>query len=428
MLQVISRDMNSLKPYEGNARKHSDKQISKIAASIKQFGFNNPILIDKNGIVIAGHGRLEAAKRLGMTEVPTICLEHLSEAEMRAYIIADNKLAELAGWDKEILAIELQHLASMELDFDIEITGFDAGEIDFIIGGAVEERLDPADEIIELRREEPSITQRGNLWLLGNHRLFCGDSLEEASYVTLMGNEKAQMVFTDSPYNVPIDGHVCGNGAIKHAEFEMAAGEMSEDEFSAFLTKSMSLFRAYSAKGSIAFSCMDWRHMTEMLHAGRRSGYEFKNLCVWVKDNGGMGSLYRSRHELVFVFKNGDGTHINNVELGKHGRYRTNVWEYPGVNTMRKGRLDELAMHPTVKPVLLVADAIKDCSKQRGIILDPFGGSGTTLIAAEKTGRQARLIELDPHYCDVTIRRWEKFTGKKATLKGESHERRQPTV
>jgi DNA modification methylase len=420
MQQVVSTNINKLKPYEGNARKHSDKQISKIAASIKQFGFNNPALIDKNGTIIAGHGRLEAAKRLGMTEVPTICLDHLSEAEIRTYIIADNKLAELAGWDREILAIELQHLASMDLDFDIEITGFDAGEVDFIIGGAVEEKLDPADEIIERERNEPAITKRGDLWLLGNHRLFCGDSLDEASYAALMGDEKAQMVFTDSPYNVPIDGHVCGKGAIKHAEFEMAAGEMSVDEFTAFLTKSMSLFRTYSAKGSIAFSCMDWRHMTEMLHAGRRSGYEFKNLCVWVKDNGGMGSLYRSRHELVFVFKNGDAPHINNVELGKHGRYRTNVWEYPGVNTMRKGRMEELAMHPTVKPVLLVADAIKDCSKRRGIILDPFGGSGTTLIAAEKAGRQARLIELDPHYCDVTIRRWEKLTGEKAILKGAS--------
>lgn len=417
MLQIVSRDINSLKAYEGNARKHSDKQISKIATSIKQFGFNNPILIDKNQTIIAGHGRLDAAKKLGMTEAPTICLDHLSESEIRAYIIADNKLAELAGWDKEILAIELQHLASMELNFDIEITGFDTGEIDFIIGGAVEQKLDPVDKVIEPERKDPAVTKRGDLWQLGNHRLFCGDSLDEASYVSLMGGEKAQMVFTDPPYNVPIDGHVCGNGAIKHAEFEMAAGEMSEGEFTAFLTKSMSLFGTYSVKGSIAFCCMDWRHMTEMLQAGRRSEYEFKNLCVWIKDNGGMGSLYRSRHELVFVFKNGDGKHINNVELGKHGRYRTNVWEYPGINTMRKGRLDELAMHPTVKPVLLVADAIKDCSKQRGIILDPFGGSGTTLIAAEKTGRQARLIELDPYYCDVIIQRWEKMTNQKAILR-----------
>ena len=420
MQQIILKNINDLNSYAGNARKHSDKQISKIAASIKQFDFNNPILTDKNGTIIAGHGRWEAAKRLGMKEIPTICLDHLSDAEIRAYILADNKLAELAGWDREILAIELQHLSSLDLDFDIEITGFEPGEIDFIIDGAVTEKLDPADRVIEPAMEVPAITKRGDLWQLGNHLLYCGDSLDETSYATLMGDEKAQMVFTDPPYNVPIDGHVCGNGAIKHQEFEMAAGEMSEMEFTNFLAKSMDLFRTYSSPGALAFCCMDWRHMAEILHAARRNDYDLKNLCVWVKDNGGMGSLYRSRHELVFVFKNGDVPHINNIELGKHGRYRTNVWEYPGVNTMRKDRMAELAMHPTVKPVLLVADAIKDCSKRRGIILDPFGGSGTTLIAAEKTGRHARLIELNPHYCDVTIQRWEILTGESATLKGNN--------
>ncbi len=419
MLKVTLRKIDSLKPYPGNARKHNDKQIGKIAASIDRFGFNNPALADKNNTIIAGHGRIEAAKRLGIKEIPVICLDHLTEDEIKAYILADNKLAELAGWDREILAIELQHLTSLDLDFDVEITGFDTGEIDFIIDGGVEEKLDPADEVIEPENERPAVTKLGDLWHLGNHRLYCGNSLDEACYSVLMGEGKAQMVFTDPPYNVPINGHVCGNGAIKHTEFEMAAGEMSNEEFTAFLTTAMGIFRSYSDDGAIAFCCMDWRHMTEMLHAGGRSGYEFKNLCVWVKDNGGMGSLYRSRHELVFVFKNGNGAHMNNVELGKHGRYRTNVWEYPGVNTMRKDRLEELSMHPTVKPVLLVADAIKDCSKRRGIILDPFGGSGTTLIAAEKTGRHARLIELDPHYCDVTIKRWEKLTGEKAKRKGK---------
>ncbi len=420
MLKVVSKDTSTLKPYERNARKHSDKQVAKIASSMAQFGCNNPILIDKNDTIIAGHGRWAAAKKLGMKEVPTICLEHLSPDEVRAYIIADNKLAELAGWDRDILAIELQHLSSIDLDFDLEITGFDAGEIDFIIGGPVVEKLDPADDVIEPKTEVPSVTKRGDLWVLGDHRLYCGDSLDELSYSTLMGTENAQMIFTDPPYNVPISGHVCGNGTIQHAEFEMASGEMSEGEFTSFLTTSMALFRKYSIAGSIAFCCMDWRHMGELLRAGKQSGYSLKNLCVWVKDNGGMGSLYRSRHELTFVFKNGDDPHTNNVELGKHGRYRTNVWEYPGVNTMKKDRMDELAMHPTVKPVNLVADAIKDCSKRRGIILDPFGGSGTTLIAAQKTGRQARMIELSPHYCDVIIKRWEKLTGQKATLaKGE---------
>jgi len=417
MKQILFKETNSLNPYKNNARVHSDKQVSQIAASMSKFGFNNPILIDVNGTIIAGHGRWLAAKKLKLDEVPTICLDHLSDVELKAYVLADNKLAELAGWDKDILAIEFQNLTSMDLGFDIEITGFETGQIDFIIDGAVSSKLDPADEIIEPDVDVPSITKPGNLWLLGKHKLYCGNSLEDASFAAVMGEDKAQMIFTDHPYNVRIGGHVCGKGSVKHEEFAMASGEMNVDEFTNFLFKSMTLLRFYSVDGSIAFCCMDWRHMREMLEAGQHSGYELKNLCVWVKDNGGMGSLYRSRHELVFIFKNGTSTHINNVQLGKNGRYRTNVWEYPGVNSLRKDRMEELTLHPTVKPINLVADAIKDCSKRQGIILDPFGGSGTTLLAAEKTGRQARLIEIDPHYCDVIIKRWEKMTGNKAVLK-----------
>jgi DNA modification methylase len=419
MKQIVSKETCCLKPYKNNARKHNDAQLEKIAASIKTFGFNNPILIDKEDVIIAGHGRWEAAKRIGLREVPTLCLDHLSEKEVRAYILADNKLAELAGWDNDILAIELQYLTTLDLEFDIEITGFETGEIDFIMEGAVSGKLDPADEDIEPDKDRPSITKTGDLWFLGNHKLYCGNSLEDESFRALLGQDNAQMVFTDPPYNVPIDGHVCGSGSIKHREFEMGVGEMTTKEFEGFLTQSFELMKKYSLQGSITFCCMDWRHMQEILGAGQKTGYEIKNLCVWVKDNGGMGSLYRSKHELVFVFKNGKSAHINNIQLGKNGRYRTNVWEYPGVNSLKKNRMEELAMHPTVKPINLVADAIKDCSKRQGIILDPFGGSGTTLLAAEKTGRQARLIELDPHYCDLIIHRWEKLTCKKAELKGE---------
>lgn len=416
MHKLLMQNVNCLKPYKQNARKHNDKQISKISGSIEKFGFNNPILVDKNNTIVAGHGRWEAAKRLKLTEVPTICLEHLTEDEVRAYIIADNRLAELAGWDNDILAIELQHLTSLDLNFDIEVLGFDTGEIDFIIGGEVKNKLDPADEVIEPDINKPAISKQGDLWLLGDHRLYCGDSLDNNSYAVLMEQDKAQTVFTDPPYNVPINGHVCGKGSIKHQEFKMGVGEMSSKEFVDFLSKSFSLAKEYSVSGAIAFYCMDWRHMEEMLAAAKEVDYEFKNLCVWVKDNGGMGSLYRSRHELVFVFKGGNSSHINNVQLGKNGRYRTNVWEYPGVNSFNKDRMGDLSMHPTVKPINLVADAIKDCSKHKGIVLDPFAGSGTTLIAAEKTGRRARLIEIDPHYCDVIVKRWEKFTGKTAKL------------
>lgn len=415
-LQVQYIKCSDLKPYQNNARIHSPKQIEQISQSMKEFGWTNPILVDQDNNIIAGHGRLEAARSLDIKAVPIICLDHLTEVQRKAYILADNKLTENAGWDNDILTIELEYLTS--LDFEVELTGFDTGEIDFLIDGSVDEDLDQADEIIEPQTDTPAITNAGDLWALGDHKLYCGNSLEENSYFTLIGGESAQMVFTDPPYNVPIDGHVCGKGSIKHREFEMAAGEMSKGEFTNFLTQFMKLVSAYSDDGSIGFYCMDWRHMDEMLEAAKSNKFELKNLCVWVKDNGGMGSLYRSRHELVFVFKQGNGKHINNVELGKHGRNRTNVWEYAGVNSMRAGRMEELAMHPTVKPINLVADAIKDCSKRGGIVLDPFGGSGTTLIAAEKTGRKARLIELDPHYCDVIIQRWEKLTGEKAVKEG----------
>ena len=255
----------------------------------------------------------------------------------------------------------------------------------------------------------------GDLWLLGDHRLLCGDATKLASYGSLLGGERAQLVFVDPPYNVRIDGHVCGSGSIKHREFEMAAGEMSEAQFTGFLTTVLERLAQHSADGSIHYVCMDWRHIFELLAAGRAAYSELKNLCVWNKDNGGMGSLYRSKHELVLVFKHGSGAHINNVELGRHGRNRTNVWDYAGVNSFGAGRLDDLAMHPTVKPVALVADAIMDCSHRGGIVLDCFGGSGTTLIAAEQTGRHGRLIELDPAYVDVAIRRFAKLTGEKVT-------------
>jgi len=224
----------------------------------------------------------------------------------------------------------------------------------------------------------------------------------------LMDGEKAQMVFTDPSYNVPIAGHVGGSGAIQHREFAMPSGQMSQEEFTAFLRNA---FRNldFSGDGSIHFVCMDWRHMQEMLAAGGDVYSELKNLIVWVKDNGGMGTFYRSRHEMIFAFKNGAAPHINSFELGQHGRYQTNVWQYRRVNTLKTGRMDELALRPTVKPVQLIADAMKDVSQRNGIVLDLFGGSGSTLIAAHKIGRKAYLCEVDPIYCDRIIQRWESY-------------------
>ena len=404
-LQIIPKSPAELRPHARNARTHSPKQIAEIAASIKAFGFNNPVLIDKDNGIVAGHGRVEAAKLLGLATVPTIRLEHLSDAQKRAYILADNKLAEKAGWDREILAIELQNLMEIELDFDISATGFEMPEIDVLIEGLEGKpaKADPADEVPVV--EGPAVTRLGDIWQIGPHRLICGDATEIETYTRLLAGETAQLVFTDPPYNVKIDGHVSGLGAFRHREFAMASGEMTEAEFTTFLGRVFDNLVAASTDGAIHFICMDWRHMGEALAAARGRYADLKNLCVGAKTNGGMGSLYRSQHELLFVFKVGTATHINNVELGKHGRYRTNVWSYTGANVFSATRADDLAMHPTVKPVAMVADAILDCSARKGIVLDAFAGSGTTLVAAHKTGRRGYGIELDPLYCDVILKR-----------------------
>jgi len=408
-----NRPTHSLRPYSGNARTHSPKQIKQIARSIERFGFNNPVLVDDDDQIMAGHGRVEAAKLLNMKTVPTVRLSHLSESEKKAYILADNRLAEKAGWDNEVLAIELQGL--VDLGFDVLLTGFEPAEVDIIIEGIGNESEQP-ENLVPEETSGPAVSRLGDVWMLGKHILVCGDSTDATTYQLLMGDEKAEFVFTDPPYNLKIDGNVSGLGRVKHGEFPMASGEMSESEFTAFLSSVYDLLCKYSTDGSIHQICMDWRHMREMLAAGDANYSELKNVCIWNKNNAGMGTFYRSKHEMVFIWKNDSGRHINNFELGQYGRHRTNVWDYDGVNTMRAGRLDELAMHPTVKPVLMVADAIKDCSKRGGLVLDPFCGSGTILVAAEKTGRRARAIELDPKYVDVAIRRWQQYTGKTAVL------------
>lgn len=414
--QLEVRSISALRPFAGNARTHSKKQIRQIAASIDQFGFTNPVLIGDNNEIIAGHGRVLAARHLGMTEVPTIRLSHLNEVQRRAYVLADNKLALNAGWDKSILAIELQGL--VDLGFDVELTGFSLAEVDFVLDEAAES--DPAvvtgPEDILPDMPVRAISRAGDVWLLGRHKLVCGDAREIADYERLLGNELVDLIFTDPPYNVPIAGHVSGLGNVKHREFAMASGEMSEVAFTQFLQTTLAAGADRCQDGAIAFVCMDWRHMRELLTAGATVFSELKNLCVWNKTNGGMGSFYRSKHELVFVYKVGNGAHVNSFGLGDTGRYRTNVWDYAGVNTMRSDRMDELTMHPTVKPTSLVVDAIKDCSRRGDVVLDMFGGSGTTLIAAEKCGRVARLIEYDPLYCDTIITRFERYTGKKVVL------------
>jgi DNA modification methylase len=409
--------VEALRPYERNARTHSRKQIRQIAKSIERFGFNNAVLVDEQRRIIAGHGRVAAAKLLGIREVPTVRLAHLSETEKRAYVLADNRLAEKAGWDREILAIELQGLVS--LDFEVELTGFETAEIDLILEEASEAiGTGGREDEIPPYAPGPAVTRPNDLWDLGPHRLLCADARDAAAYARLLDSANAEFVFTDPPYNVPIDGHVCGLGRIRHANFAMGCGEMSAAEFTAFLGAIFRLLADNTVDGSIHAICMDWRHMPEMLAAGNAVYHELKNLCVWNKSNAGMGTFYRSKHELVFIWKSGTAPHINTFELGQYGRSRSNVWDYAGVNSVKPGRLEELAMHPTVKPVALVADAIKDCSRRNDLVLDPFAGSGTVLIAAGRTGRRARALEIDPHYVDVAIRRWEAYTGKSANLAG----------
>jgi len=411
LLSISYLDVGELKCSPNNARLHPPAQIKRLAKSIRAFGFLIPVLIGSDDTLIAGHGRVEAAKQLGIDKVPTVRIEHLTKAQERAFRIADNRLTEFAEWSPDILGEEFRFLMTVP-DFDLTVTGFDTPKIDLLIQGV--DRGNEEEAEVHLPISAIAVSKMGDLWLLGNHRLFCGDSLKEKSYFHLLGGEKAQQVVTDPPYNVSINGHVSGLGKAQHAEFLMAAGEMNSDQFKDFLRTSLSHMAEHSIDGSIHHIFMDWRHIHEMMLAGSVIYSEFKNLCVWNKDNGGMGSLYRSKHELVFVFKHGDAPHINNIELGKHGRYRTNVWDYAGQNSLHANRSDELAMHPTVKPVTMLADAILDCSHRGGIILDPFGGSGSTLLAAEKTGRKARLIELEPRYVDVTIRRWQSLTGKQA--------------
>ena len=415
-LSVVYQDVDALKPRATNPRTHSKKQITQIAGAIRRFGFTNPVLVDDANGIIAGHGRVEAAKVLGLDQVPTVRLSAMSEAEIRAYVIADNRLAENAGWDRGLLGLELQYLTELDIDFDVTLTGFELPEIDLLIGELSLEanENDAADALVEVSTG-PAISRPGDIWQIGNHRLICGDFTKPETYQRLLGDARAQMVFTDPPYNVPIAGHVGGLGSIQHREFAMASGEMSEAEFTAFLRTVFDHLATFSVDGAIHYQCMDWRHIPEILSAGTAAYTELKNICVWAKNNGGMGSLYRSQHEFVFVFKSGTAPHINNVELGKHGRYRTNVWSYAGANSFGEDRAD-LSLHPTVKPVAMVADAIRDCSHRKGIVLDAFVGSGTTLIAAEKTGRRGYGIEIDPLYCDVTIRRLRAVCGLEAIL------------
>jgi DNA modification methylase len=408
------RRVDQLKAYAKNPRKHSDKQIVQLMASIREFGFAVPALIDPDNGIIAGEARIAAAKRLGMKEVPVLIAEHWNKAQIRAYRLADNRLAEHATWDTELLQLEIGAILEIG-ETPIEILGWTTGEIDVLMESVTgAEAGDPLDDVVD----PPSnpVARSGDIWLLGKHRLMCGSSILPDNWVRLMAGESAAMAFTDAPYNVPVNGHVSGLGKNQHAEFAMASGEMSEAEFTQFNLDYLTNLAAHTKDGGILMACMDWRHLSELLAAAAKARLQLLNLCVWRKTNAGMGSLYRSQHELVLILKKGKASHTNNVELGRHGRYRSNVWDYAGANSFGSTRDSDLAAHPTVKPIGLVADAIRDVTRHGEIVLDAFMGSGTTILAAERTGRIACGIEIAPGYIDVAITRWEKMTGQSARL------------
>jgi DNA modification methylase len=408
-LAIRSVPIDVIRSYERNPRKHPAAQIEKLKEAISQFGFVVPVLLDATGTLVAGHARVEAASQLGYVTIPAVDLAHLSPNEIKALRIADNRLAELASWDDITLAVEFKELMAsdlkLDLTFDMTITGFSNAEIDRVVTMSEDAGSQERDDLVDAA-PITSVSLRGDTWGLGEHRVVCGDSTLGQTYIDLLGTDVAAAGIHDFPYNVPINGHVSITN--RHHEFMMAAGEMSPPQFQAFLATVLRATAQVSKPGAIQFSFMDWRHAADILAAGESSGLELKNLCVWDKGVGGMGSFYRSQHELIFVFKDPRAPHTNNVELGKYGRNRTNVWAYPGgAAAMKK----ELVLHSTPKPVALVADAIRDCTSRGDIVLDAFSGSGTTIIAAARTGRRARVIELDPRYVDVAVRRWETWSG-----------------
>jgi DNA modification methylase len=408
--------VDALKPNARNARTHSKKQIRQIAGSITAFGFLVPILIDEDHTILAGHGRYAAAKSLGLTEVPAVEARGLSAAKKRALALADNKICENAGWDREILALELPELTELLVaeDLDISLTGFAPVEIDQLTTDFEEDTSDPADTVDPEWATAAAVSKPGDLWRLGNHRVLCADARDPDALIRLMGGSHAAMAFLDPPYNLRVRD-IVGRGQIKHQEFAMGCGEFSRDQFVEFLNKSLAAVASISRAGALHYVCMDWRHLGELLEAGQASYREMLNLAVWVKSNAGQGSFYRNQHELVGIFRVGEAPHLNNVELGRHGRSRSNVWHYAGVNTFRAGRLEDLKSHPTVKPVALVSDAMRDCTRRGDIVVDTFCGSGTTILAAERVGRRAFALDIEPRFVDVAIRRWQAFTRKDAT-------------
>lgn len=396
-------------------RSASEAQVEALMKIIREIGFVVPLVTDEKRYVWSGIVRLKAARRLGLTIVPTVQLNGLTEAQKRAFRLADNKLPEKAKWDRKALALELPELTPLliEQGLDISITGFSAVEIDQIRFDFEQRVANPSDTIEARWLSQSPISRRGDVYRLGDHVLCCGDARNGELVRRLVGNRLVAMAFLDPPYNVRIRDTL-GRGKVKHSEFAMASGEMTRQEYIGFLEQALRVAASVSLPSAVHYVCIDWKHVDALIKAGRGAYFRMLNLAVWVKSNAGQGSFYRSQHELIGIFRVGGERHINNIELGRHGRSRSNVWSYPGVSGFRAGRMNDLHAHPTIKPTMMVCDAIKDCTQLDDTVLDTFCGSGTTILAAERVGRRAVAVETEPRFVDLAIRRWQDYSGKDA--------------
>jgi DNA modification methylase len=410
-LQTITVSIDEIRPYSRQLRRRSRRDREKLKTLVERYGQVRPVLLDADYVVIDGHALLEALKGLGRAQVLVTIVHGLGDAEVKGLRLAINRLPEDAAWDDENVRHELTEL--LQLGFELDLTGFDPVEIDHHLEIDIPKLNGVEDDDAPLR-EANVVSRSGDVWLCGGHRVGCGDATDADFIRSMLGEASADMCFVDPPYNIQIGGFASGKGKTEHREFVQASGEMTEGQFTSLLTRSLGVLASSSSQNALIYACMDWRHLYELLSAGRQCGLKLSNLCVWAKTNAGMGSFYRSQHEHVAVFRAGADAHLNNVELGRHGRNRSNLWTYRGMNSFGRDRDAALAAHPTVKPVLLVADAIRDCTRRGQIVLDTFLGSGSTLIAAEETGRLCVGCDLDPGYLDVCVRRWQARTRQDA--------------
>jgi DNA modification methylase len=409
-LQICSIAIGQLKPARRRVRRSTPEQVARIRAALLRFGQCVPVIVDRDLHIVDGHSVVEAARSLSFDEINVVVLEHLAPGELRLLSITLNRLAETGQWDGEALAMEFEELIA--LDEDVLVTGFDTVEIDNLIH--LQEDSDATQHAIPEIQPFP-VSQSGDLWLLGPHRLLQGDARAPASHRRLMNDgEQARILLTDEPFNVPNGGHVTSRTDVR--EFAMAAGEMSPDQFATFNRAWLEAALPFVIDGGLIGTFIDWRSVEIVLATGRELGLSLLNLIVWAKSNGGQGSLWRSQHELLPMFKKGKSPHLNHVELGRFGRWRSNLWQYAGASSLGSDARDHLSLHPTVKPVAMLEDALLDISDRGEIVLDPFAGSGSTLMAAEGTGRCCRAIEIDSLYCDVVIRRWQHASGQEAIL------------